>query len=140
MKSRWFIIAVLFPVLSFSQESSTKSRFHIIASAGIVAGESAAKPLVQAIPGLAHGKSFAGVGAGLDYYALKSIPLFIDYRWMFAKNGSAFLYADAGYNLPFGNKSEFYGSYISIDRYYGGCYLDAGIGYRAPINSHHHLL
>jgi hypothetical protein len=139
VKNKWFIIAVLFPLLSCSQESSSKSRLNTVASLGIIAGESTAKPLFQVVSGVAFRKWFTGIGAGLDYYNLKSIPLFVDCKMKFGETGSGFLYADGGYNFPFDNKSEFRGFQPTSNRFLGGLYIDAGVGYRVKINSFHRL-
>jgi hypothetical protein len=140
MKRKWFIIAVLFPAFSYSQESSSRSSLHAIASLGVVAGESTAKPLFQLTSGFYYKKWFAGIGAGLDYYNLKSIPVFADYKICFGKKESYFLYANGGYNFPFGNKTNDQGFIKPIERYYGGLYVDAGLGCRIRLSSHHRLL
>src|SRR6185436_19374526 len=109
MKNKWFIIAVLFPALSFSQENASRSSFNTVASLGIIAGESTAKPLFQVVSGLSYKNWFTGIGIGLDYFNFKSIPLFADVKMKFGKAGSAFLYADGGYNFSFDNKRQFPG-------------------------------
>lgn len=139
MKNKWFIIAVLFPLLSFSQGSPLKSSFKTIASLGIVAGESTAKPLIQVVSGFAFKKWFTGIGVGLDFYNLKSIPLFADVRMNFGSKGAGFLYADGGYNFSFDNKSNADSFYKTSDRFLGGLYMDAGIGYRVRLGSLHRL-
>jgi hypothetical protein len=140
MKSVWFIIAALFPVVSFSQESLSKSRFNIIASVGVIAGESAAKPLFQLTPGISYDRWFAGIGIGLDQYKFNSIPLFADLRMHVGKARAVFLYANGGYNFSYNNKSDIVGFYKTTDRFYGGFYMDAGIGYRIKLSSSHRLL
>jgi len=140
MKSKWFIIAVLFPAVIFSQESSSKSRLNIIATVGMAAGESTAKPLFQLESGFTFDRWFMGIGIGIDQYNLKSIPLFADWRMNFGKARSGFLYANGGYNFPYGNKSNFNYFYESTDRFTGGFYMDAGVGYRIRLGSLHRLL
>lgn len=140
MKRKWFIIAVLFPVFSFSQEVSSRSSLHAIASFGLVTGESTAKPLAQVMSGFYYKKWFAGLGTGIDFYNLKSIPVFADYKLFLAKKNGCFLYADGGYNFPFGNKPKDQFFFKRSDHYYGGLYLDAGLGYRLALNANHRLL
>jgi hypothetical protein len=138
MKGKWLIIGMLFPILSFSQDNSAKPRFNTIASGGIIAGESVAKPLFQLSSGLSIDPWFVGVGVGLDYYNLTSIPLFADFRMNFGKKRFAFIYANTGYNFPVNNKTDEEWSKI-LDKYKGGFYIDAGLGYRIRINHTNHL-
>jgi hypothetical protein len=135
MKSVWLIIAVLFPAVIFSQESLSKSRLNTIATVGMAAGESTAKPLFQLTSGFSYDRWFTGIGIGLDHYNFKSIPLFADWRMNFGKSSSAFLYANGGYNFPYNNKSNDNTFYKTSDRFYGGFYMDAGLGYRIHLNS-----
>lgn len=138
MKNKWFIIAVFFPVLSFSQGNANSPVFNTVASIGIIAGEGTAKPLFQVVTGLSYKRWVAGIGVGLDYFNLNSIPLFADVRMKFTR--SAFLYADGGYNFSFHNKSQFPGFIQpTSNRFLGGLYIDAGIGYRVKLNSFHHF-
>ena len=139
MKNKWFIIAVLSPLLSFSQESSSGSRFNTIASVGMAAGESTVKPLFQLVSGFSYDRWFTGIGIGLDHYNLKSIPLFADWRMNFGKTRSAFLYANGGYNFPYSNKSNENNFFKTTDRFNGGFYMDAGLGYRIHLSSLHRL-
>ena len=137
MKGQWLIIAVLSPVLSFSQESSSGARFHMTASVGMAAGESPVKPLFQVVSGLAYKKWFTGIGIAADYYNLKSIPLFVDCKMNFGKKKAAFLYTDCGYNFSFDNKSYADNFYKASDRFLGGLYMDGGIGYCIKLSSLH---
>jgi hypothetical protein len=140
MKSTWLIIAVLFPVVSFSQESLSKSRFNMVTSVGVVAGESTAKPLFQLVSGFSYDRWFTGIGIGLDQYKFKSIPLFADWRMHFGKKRSGYVYANGGYNFAYNNKSDNDNFYKTTDRFYGGFYMDAGLGYRIRLSSLHRLL
>ena len=84
---------------------------------------------LQTVQGIRYGKWFAGIGAGLDYYHMRTIPLFLDIRReFFNKKNAPFLYADGGYNFAWArdrDKSEW--SNISFD---GGLFYDVGLGYR----------
>jgi len=140
MKSKWFLIAVLFPALSFSQGSASGSSFHTIVSAGVVAGESTAKPLFQLSSGFNYDRWFTGIGVGVDHYNLKSVPVFADGRFYFGKTASGFVYANGGYNFPYGNQRNEEDFFKTSDRFSGGIYMDAGLGYRVRLNSWQRLL
>ncbi len=140
MKIQWLIITVLLPIQIFSQENSGRSRLHTIATVGMVAGQSTVKPLAQIEAGVSRDRLFAGIGAGIDQYRFKSIPLFLDGRWHFGKTRSVFIYGNGGYNIPFDNKSEYDNFFKSTDRFYGGLYFDAGFGYRVRLNASHRIM
>ena len=140
MKNKWLIIAVLFPVLSFSQENFSKSRFNTIASVGFAAGESTAKPLFQLSAGLSYGRYFTGIGFGYDQYFYNSLPLFADWRVYYGKERTGFLYANGGYNFPGKNKTARSNWFGVSESFEGGFYADAGLGYRIRLGLLHHLL
>jgi hypothetical protein len=140
MKRQWFIITVLFPVVIFSQENSTRLHLHTIVTVGMAAGESTVKPLAQLEAGVFHDRIFTGLGFGLDQYNFKSIPLFVDARMHFGKARSVFVYGNGGYNFPYSNRSDDSNFFKTTDRFYGGFYMDAGIGYRILVNPSHRLL
>jgi hypothetical protein len=141
MKTNCLIIAALFPLCVFSQDRKPCSCLNTIVSAGVVAGQSAAKPSMQAETGLNYDRYFTGIGIGFDHYYLKSIPLFADWRINFGKTRPAFLYAGGGYNFPYNNHNDiFFDIAGTRNHYHGGFYMDAGLGYRVHINSYHRLL
>ena len=138
MKNKWFIIAVLFPAVIFSQESSSKSHLNIIATVGMAAGESTAKPLFQLTTGFTWQHYFTGIGMGYDQNGFNSFPLFADWRMNFGKKQRAFVYADGGYNFPGSYKKEEQ-IFKTSDKLIGGFYMDAGIGYRIRLGQSQHL-
>ncbi|MDP4265227.1 MAG: hypothetical protein Q8941_22055 [Bacteroidota bacterium] len=139
MQSKWFIIAVLLPVVSFSQGNSSRSSLNTIVSVGMASGQSTAKPLFQWTGGMSYGRYFSGVGIGYDQYQFNSIPVFADWRMGIGQNKLAFVYADGGYNFPGSYKSD--PEYLKTsDRLKGGFYMDAGIGYRIPLSRLHRLV
>jgi hypothetical protein len=140
MKNKWLLIVVFFPALCFSQKNTAKARLTSIAAVGFAAGESTAKPLFQLSGGFSYGRSFMGIGAGLDQYKFNSIPLFADWRYNFGKARVGFLYANGGYNFPGKNKNRENNWFDSGDNYSGGFYIDAGLGYRIRLSNPSHRL
>jgi len=139
MKRKWLIIAVLFPACSFSQGNKPASRLHTILSLGVAAGESTAKPLGQFSAGYTYDRFFTGIGVGLDQYRFKSVPLFADWRMNLGRTRSVFIFANGGYNFSYGNETGDLNSFKTTDRYSGGLYFDAGLGYRLRLNAMHRL-
>ena len=140
MKSQWLLVAVFFPLEILSQENSTRLHLHTIVSVGMARGESTVKPLVQIESGIFRQRWFGGAGIGIDLYNLKSIPLFLAGRLHLGKRRQLFVYGNGGYNFPVGNKSNFVDAWQSTNRFYGGFYMDAGLGYRVRVNSLHHII
>ncbi len=140
MKNNWLIIAAFLPALSFSQENSSGAHINTIASVGLAAGGDAAKPVFHVTSGVAYGRWFTGIGAGLDNYYLKSIPLFVNGKLNIGKKRSTFVYTSTGYNFSYNNRSDNDDFYVTTDRFIGGFYIDAGIGYRIHLSSWHRLL
>jgi len=112
---------------NIQQNKNKRYVFHSINQVGLLEGETGSAVLLQTINGVQHKKWFAGIGAGLDYYYFRTIPLFADVRWNLLDNRKTpFVYADAGTNFVWINKTKTpsYGS-----DYKNGSYYDMGIGY-----------
>ncbi|HEY6503031.1 MAG TPA: hypothetical protein VIZ28_03565 [Chitinophagaceae bacterium] len=140
MKNKWLIIAVLFPVLSFSQGNVSRGEFTAITSVGFAGGESTAKPLYQVSAGITFDQWFTGIGFGFDQYRFGSFPLFADLRLNFGKAKLGFVYANGGYNFPGKHTGDGDNFFKTTDRLLGGFYMDAGIGYRIRLNPLHRIL
>ena len=125
---RFCIVAVLFSLSANAQKS--KINFNSINTFGVAAGESKLSGLLQTVNGVMYNHWFAGIGAGLDYYTYRTIPLFFDLRRDIGKLNKGFIYADLGYNIPWkekpGKEISFYNSY----HFTNGFYNDIGIGYK----------
>lgn len=105
-------------------------RFHSITQAGLLAGSSEGQLLLQTTNGVKYKTWFAGAGVGLDYYQVRSIPVFIDLRRnIIDRPQSPFVYADAGMNFPWIIQNE---ENWNI-KYKTGSYFDFGIGYNFPL-------
>ena len=137
------LLCLLFTYSVYSQKPACSCSFQGILSAGLAAGESSTKPIFQLSTGLQLNNFFTGIGAGLDQYKFKSIPLFLDGRYEFGKDKAVFVYANAGYNLPYDNKDKELPDedpFLSTNKFKGGSYFDMGIGYRVYINRVNRLL
>ena len=117
-------------------------QFQSINQAGIVVGSAEGALQVQTINGIRSKTWFAGLGVGLDYYHVRSIPIFLDVRKNISdKQKSPFVYADGGYNFPFLSKrntkeSLWMGDYNKG----GGLYYEAGFGYKVDVSDKMQLL
>lgn len=138
---KFFLLALLmYPVTVFSQQTLCPCNFRMITSVGMVAGESSAKPVFQLSGGITYDRFYTGIGAGLDPYRFRSVPLFADWRMDIGKKRSVVVYANAGYSFPYGNEETDESPFKISDRFTGGFYMDAGVGYRLPLNKLNRLL
>jgi hypothetical protein len=97
-----FIIAFLLfkPAIIGAQTTKQKIAFSSINQVGLLTGSAGEAVSVQTINGIKKSRSFAGVGVGLDFYGLKTVPLFVDLRTDFSLNkNTPFAYFDAGVNF-----------------------------------------
>ncbi len=126
-------------LISFAACAQKKTKFSSINMAGIVAGKSGSYQTLQSVNGLNYKEWFAGIGAGIDYYKYKSIPVFFDLRTSVAKT-NFFVFADLGYNFPSHNKpgKEIY--YYNTYNFSGGFYNETGAGFKVKLTRRSHLL
>ena len=136
------IIFLLLGCSVYSQKPSCSCSFQSILSAGLAAGSSAAKPILQGSAGSRFNKYFVGIGAGIDAYRFNTIPLFADLRRDFGKKNTLFIYSQGGYSIPYNNESarDWFSMPRSLDKFRGGFYMDAGVGYRMYIKGSHRIL
>ena len=145
MFKSFLIVLVLFPgffSIAFGQEKEKKSscgcRFQSINQIGLIDGSTDTEFHLQTINGLRFGNWFSGIGIGIDYYYVRSVPIFLDVRnYWFKRRNSPFVYADIGINLPWPKN---HGDFISQDiNYNEGLYYDLGLGYKLGLKNNHAL-
>ena len=122
-------IFLLFTGISRAQNKEKKScrcSFQSIVNIGLLEGQESTDFHLQTINGIEYRGWFAGIGAGVDYYRFRSIPVFLDIRKNILNNKiSPFLYADVGIHFPWAKDNE---SYYQGATMSNGLYYDAGIG------------
>ena len=143
---RSFLIVIVLFLGSFSiaiaQEKEKKSscgcRFQSINQFGLIDGSTDTDFHLQTINGLRFGNWFTGIGVGIDYYYVRSVPIFLDLRnYWFKRRNSPFVYADIGVNLPW---AKDYDDFIFQDiNYKEGLYYDLGLGYKLGLKNTHAL-
>lgn len=137
MMKKWMNLLLLLVCLQAGAQQQ-KMTFTGTVQAGILEGETGTEPQLKATGGVQHKSWTASLGAGLDYYHTRSIPVFLDLRKSFGKSGKApFLYANGGYHFPWLQSSRKNG-WSTVDAT-GGLYVDAGIGYQVPASKNTQL-
>ncbi|MBC7826698.1 MAG: hypothetical protein H7122_03045 [Chitinophagaceae bacterium] len=103
--------------------------FQSLLQVGLLEGASGPSWSLQTVNGIYYKSWFAGIGGGLDYYTMRTIPLFLDVRKeLFRKTRTPFLYADAGIHFDWLKAKEKPG--WGKSEYDRGFYYDAGFGYK----------
>ncbi len=131
MKNKFYVLLVGLALYSPCIAQQKKLSFSSQIYGGIVVGESDNSPQVQMINGVKWKKWFGGIGAGIDWYYIRSVPVFLSVNKSFFQKDkrSLFLSADAGYNFEWERK--YYRDFPPYDtEKKGGAYWGTGVGYR----------
>jgi len=106
-------------------------RFRSDNYAGLSIGEMGSYGQGQTVNGLSRGPWFVGLGAGLDYYRYRNIPLFLSLTrdLLFDKRSGLFLILDGGVDLPSYKRKPL--PYLDMtSTFRAGPYWSTGLGYR----------
>ena len=112
------------------EKSAGKMAFSSINQVGVLTGAAGESATIQTINGVQINKWFTGIGAGINYYGMRSIPVFADVRKTFGnKPNSPFVYADAGVNFPWETSNQLQQKGYEKSDIIGPFY-DVGVGYK----------
>jgi hypothetical protein len=148
--SRIFIIVIIIGFAGLGTHAQNKGQavktaasctcgFQSLLQGGLLDGAAGPSWQLQTINGIYYKTWFAGIGVGLDYYTMRTIPLFLDLRKdIFRKGRTPFLYADGGIHFDWLRSKEkrAWGS----GEYNRGLYYDLGGGYKFGFGSRDALL
>ncbi len=129
----------MFCFLSFGagaqEEKVQKIRFQSSLRAGVLEGDAGSAFQMNMVNGFRFKTFSAGIGAGLDYYAIRSIPVFLELRKdIFSSGKTPFLYASGGRHFEWAEPME--ENQWTKSTFEDGWFYDLGIGYSIPIKSH----
>ncbi len=132
MRTKIFLTIIGLTLIVTVQAQKKEIRYNSIVQVGLLEGEQGSALQLQTIQGVKFKTWSAGIGAGLDYYHTRTIPLFLDVRKAFSnKEKAAFVYASGGYNFPWVKKYD--ATLFPLPETNGGLYYTAGVGYQLPI-------
>ncbi len=143
--SKYFLSLVFFCFslsASLAQQQKENNWFHFqsINQVGLLNGEISNSWQLQTINGVQYKSWFGGIGAGLDYYRMRSIPVFADIRKTFGHAvNKLFVYADGGMSFTWVTDKE-KNNFGYNDHFSNGLYLDGGVGYQIHIRERNTLL
>lgn len=84
----------------------------------------------QTVNGVSLNNSFIGGGVAIDWYGMRSVPVFADFKQIFTiGRANFFVYGDLGYNFPWYIKEPATQWGYSHESTGGGIYYDIGVGY-----------
>ena len=131
MKRKLVFTAMMLASICLNAQN-VKPKFSSLLQVGLMEGQSGSAASIQTINGVQWKTWSAGVGVGIDYSFLRSVPLFLDVRKNVLKGEKTpFVYVDTGYNFPW--LTEDHKMRDGIQNADGGLYYDAGIGYSLPV-------
>jgi len=143
LKNLLLIVMMSLPVLDVSAQQHGSNHtiyFRSIDNIGSLKGQAGASLQLETVNGIEMRSWFAGVGAGLDYYRFRSVPLFIQLRKEIGKKESKFfLYGDGGINFAWAFPRQKM-RYANNDVVRNGVFAETGLGYKFCINAHNALL
>src|SRR5215217_449754 len=126
--------------MAVSKTMKGKPMFHAVLNAGLVTGASDHDLNLQFISGGEYKTWFAGIGAGLDYYYLRTVPLFFHARKTFSNPYIPFLYGNVGWNIPCLKKEQKQANIWYTSHFETKGYFELGAGWFFPLNGRNAIL
>lgn len=135
-----YFITVVFYFLTVAAIAQSKINFSSQNYVGLLAGEGKTAFQVQTVNGIIYKAWFAGLGTGIDWYYLRSIPLFASFGRDFfkIKKGNFYISADGGVNFAWSEPRDY--NVIADQKYIPAIYYGAGLGYKMVTGKNAHVL
>jgi hypothetical protein len=135
MQTRILTLALVCFLFSTAFAQKKPVSFAGAVQVGILEGEQGGSLQFGAMAGVKLKKWKTSIGSGLDYYGVRSIPLYLNVQHnILAADKTPFVFAGAGYHFPWAptNTKDGFSSWSSSVNTDGGLYYHAGIGYELP--------
>ncbi|MET0243052.1 MAG: hypothetical protein ABW174_06275 [Flavitalea sp.] len=136
IRSLMLFVIIMMTVNSYAQDK--KVRYASQNYVGLLDGEAKAAFQLQTIHGIEFRSWFAGVGAGLDYYYIRTVPVFFTLnKDLKIKNRTFFISGDVGPNYTWASVGPAmpWASSLSKSSFDPAIYWAAGIGYKATMKN-----
>ncbi|MFZ6024998.1 MAG: hypothetical protein ACOYVG_11165 [Bacteroidota bacterium] len=142
MKKLFFIL-FLFVAAQANTQSSQSNKSYLMPQLGIMDGDQSTNMQFQVVGGIVTGNWRIGAGMGLDYYSVRSVPVFVDIRNYFGSKKKAFVFANVGYNVPWPKEDQYKTLFIQgaakKSEFMMALYTDMGIGYDIDLGKQKNL-
>jgi hypothetical protein len=130
-----FLLCLFTFFLFFNTNAQDKISFNSQNTIGLLEGGSGSAFQLQTINGITQKRWFAGLGTGIDYYYIRSIPLFLSVNHNFLnKNRTPFVSVDAGVNYAWVKKEQEAWGVINSD-YTPSLYTGGSVGYKLGLKN-----
>jgi len=128
-KNYLLLILIISVTTSFAQQK--RLSFEGTVQGGLLEGEMGSAFQMGAMAGMKKNTWTASIGGGLDYYQVRSIPLYLNLQKnIFNKNNTPFVYVSGGYHFLWLPEVFSIFSWPSTLQTKGGLYYQGGIGYQ----------
>ena len=135
MRKIYFLLLVL---LLVTGNAIAQKKWHYSSHnyAGLLEGDNGSAFQLQTIQGIRNSLWFTGIGTGIDYYYLRSVPIFLSVnRNLSTKNRTPYLSLDGGINMAWLKEdrnqwNDFIRSDFSPALYWAG-----GVGYKVGLRN-----
>lgn len=135
-----FFIALSFITNAQEKETSSSTNFYSTVSAGYLFGESGVFPGAHITSGISIQHYKLGIGGGYDGYRFKSFPIFAGISRDFGRTKNFFGFINGGYHFPKREETYDIWSIPGTEKWEGGLYADAGLGFRIKLGKKNNLL
>lgn len=134
----------LFPVLlicfciQVEAQKTKQTQSYLMPQIGLLDGNQSTSFQFQVVGGFQKNNWQLGIGSGLDYYKIRTVPLFLDARHFFGNKKRAFAVVNIGYSIPWPLEEQYKLVYDPGEnrnlksKFDMGLYSDIGIGYQIP--------
>lgn len=138
------ILLLVFTCVQTNAQSTKKNTSYLRPQLGVLDGNQQNSFQFQVLGGFVTKNWQLGMGAGLDYYKIRSVPLFADIRKYFGGDNKVFAFVNAGCNIPWALDKQYKTSFIQgggteKSKFQMGWYTDLGVGYDISLGANRNL-
>lgn len=131
-----YFLFLLFFLGVIGVQAQEKIQYSSMNYAGLLEGDAGSAFQLHTVQGIKYSRWFSGIGTGLDYYYLRSVPLFLSVnRMLLNQSRTPYLSLDGGLNFAWVHReadrwNDFTSSHFSPAFYWG-----AGVGYKVSMRN-----
>lgn len=128
------ITILLLVITTMASAQQKKKDYYLIPQVALLNGDNATSGQVQVTGGMQVKQWAFGLGLAMDYYKIRTLPVFADARLYFGEQKQFFSYANLGYNIVTALESQerklstWLGGTYTNSSFGNGLYTDIGIG------------
>lgn len=133
MKTVFLMAGLLLTTICVLAQTNKKTNFYLHPQVALLNGDQSVSGQIQVSGGIEKNAFSIGIGAAIDYYKIRTVPLFADLRAAFGKDRAIFSYLNVGSNIAWALESQYNNYWVmgrnSKSSFSNGVYTDIGIGY-----------